>query len=152
MGAVRALRESDPLPIIEKRITQTRIEKYAEASGDFNPIHLDHDFAAASRFGGTIAHGMMIAAAISEAMTAAFGRAWPETGRLKLKFRVPVFPGDTATAYGSIKRIRERGGSKEVVCSVGVRKQDGQTAISGEARVIVSTYVQEGPALHRKGH
>ncbi len=46
----------DQLPKIEKLVTQAQIGRYARASGDFNPIHVDHDFAAKSQFGGTIAH------------------------------------------------------------------------------------------------
>ena len=132
------MQEVDALPTVERHVTQARIDRYAEASGDFNPIHVDTDFAAASQFGGTIAHGMMIAATISEVMSAAFRMDWVERGRLKLRFKAPVLPGDTVTAFGSIKRIRERNGLSEVVCSVGVRRQDGQEAITGEATVLVA--------------
>ena len=128
----------EELPTVEKRITQAQIERYAAASGDFNPIHVDSDFAATSHFGGTIAHGMMIAATISEAMTGAFKRDWLTGGRLKIRFKAPVYPGDTVTAFGQVKSIRERNGKSEVVCSVGVRRQDGETAITGEAAVMLS--------------
>jgi len=39
-------------------VTQDDINQYADVSGDFNPIHIDQEFAAGSRFGQTIAHGM----------------------------------------------------------------------------------------------
>ena len=132
------MREGDALPTVERHVTQARIDKYAEASGDFNPIHVDADFAAASQFGRTIAHGMMVAATISEVMSAAFQMDWVERGRLKLRFKAPVFPDDTVTAFGNVKSIRERDGMSEVVCSVGVRRQDGQAAITGEATVLVA--------------
>ena len=128
----------DNLSTVEKLVTQDRIESYAEASGDFNPIHVDYEFAAASQFGSTIAHGMMIAAAISEMMTTAFQRDWLERGRLKLRFRAPVYPGNEITAFGQVTRIRERDGTMEVTCSVGVRKQNGEDAITGDAMVDVS--------------
>lgn len=128
----------DNLSTVEKLVTQDRIESYAEASGDFNPIHVDYEFAAASQFGSTIAHGMMIAAAISEMMTTAFQRDWLERGRLKLRFRAPVYPGNEITAFGQVTRIRERDGTREVTCSVGVRKQNGEDAITGDAMVDVS--------------
>jgi 3-hydroxybutyryl-CoA dehydratase len=131
------MREGDAIPTVEMSITQGRIESYAEASGDFNPIHVDPDFAATSQFGHTIAHGMMVAATISEAMAVAFQKDWPESGRLKLRFKAPVFPGDVVTAFGRVKSIRERNGTYEFSCSVGVRKQNGETAISGEATVVV---------------
>jgi 3-hydroxybutyryl-CoA dehydratase len=131
------LNEGDALPSVERIITQDRIGKYAAASGDFNPIHIDEAFAAESQFGGTIAHGMLVAATISEVMSSAFGQDWLESGRLKLRFKAPVFPGDTVTAYGAVKAVREGEGAGEVVCSVGVRRQTGEDAITGEARVRV---------------
>ena len=118
-------------------ITQERIDKYAAASGDFNPIHVDAEFASASQFGTIIAHGMLIAATVSEAMTLAFDFDWLERGGLKLRFRAPVFPGDTVTGYGLVESVSEGREATEFICSVGVRKQDGQDAITGEARVRV---------------
>ena len=128
----------DKLPTVERRVTQERIEKYAAASGDFNPVHVDPDFAASSQFGSTIAHGMMIAATLSEAMGQAFKMSWLERGRLKIRFKAPVFPGDTVTTFGEVKSDRDRDGTREVVCSVGVRRQTGEVAITGEATVLVT--------------
>jgi acyl dehydratase len=48
--------------------------------------------------GGTIAHGMLVLSFASEMMTAAFGRAWLEGGKLEVRFRAPARPGDTITA------------------------------------------------------
>ena len=132
------MRQGDALPTIEKRISQEQVERYAKASGDYNPIHIDHEFAAGSQFGRTIAHGMMIAASISEMMTTAFKEDWLRGGRLKIRFRAPVYPGETITTFGQVKGIRERNGNIETVCSVGVRKQDGEVTITGDATVTVS--------------
>ena len=125
------------LPSIVKPVTQQRIADYAKASGDFNPIHLDDEFAAGSQFGRTIAHGMLVAASISEMMSASFGLDWHASGRLRLRFRAPVFPGDTATAFGEVKEVHGVEPGAEVVCAVGVRKQSGEDAITGEAKVTV---------------
>ena len=133
------MREGEPLPTIDKKVTQEQIEAYAEASGDFNPIHVDHEFAAGSHFGGTVAHGMMVAAFVSEMMTVAFGTDWLRSGKLKLRFRAPVLPGDTVTAFGTVKRVREAAGVTEVACSVGVRRQNDEAAITGDASVIVES-------------
>ena len=131
------MKEGDELPAVKKLIDQDLIEAYAEASGDFNPIHIDHEYAAGSQFGGTIAHGMMIAAPISEMMTMAFPEDWPTSGRLKIRFRAPVRPGDIVTAFGQVKGIRRRPTSRQVVCSVGVRGGDGEAAITGDATVTI---------------
>ena len=133
------MREGDTLPTVEKLVTQERIERYAAASGDHNPIHLDHEFAAGSQFGGTIAHGMMSAAAISEMMTLAFQEDWLKSGRLKIRFRAPVYPGDTVTTFGQVKSVVERNGTRQVTSSVGVRRQNGEAAITGEATVTVGS-------------
>ena len=127
----------DHLPRVERLIDQDRVERYAKASGDFNPVHIDHEFAKSSQFGRRIAHGMMIAASISEIMTTAFKMDWLRSGRMKLRFRAPVYPGDTIVAQGEIKDIREKDGKREAICSVDVRKQDGELVISGEATVSV---------------
>ena len=140
------MREGEALPTIEKVVTQAQIEKYAQASGDFNPIHVDRDFAARSRFGGTIAHGMMIAAALSEMMTAAFKEDWAKGGRLKIRFKAPVYPGDTVTTFGHLKSVRERNGLRKMTCDVGIRKRNGEVAITGEANVTVPSVVRGGLA------
>ncbi len=130
--------KGDPLPTIERVVTQDQIEKYARASGDFNPIHIDHEFAASTQFGGTIAHGMMVAATISEMMTAAFGRNWAESGSMKIRFRSPVKPGQRITTQGSVRRVDAAEGIKRISCTVSVVKDDGETAIAGQAEVRLS--------------
>ena len=134
---VRPMNIGDQLPRVERLIDQGQVDRYARASGDFNPVHIDNEFAMTSQFGRTIAHGMLIAASISEVMTTAFKVDWLRSGRMKLRFRAPVFPGDTIVAQGEIKDIRERAGKREAICSVDVRKRDGELVISGEVTVSV---------------
>ena len=64
------LSEGMNLPEMRKEITQENINLYAQASGDFNPIHIDEDFASKTPVGVTIAHGMLILAYVSRMMTA----------------------------------------------------------------------------------
>lgn len=137
-----------PDPIVEgaefgpvvHRITQEGVSAYAEASGDFNPIHTDAEFAAGSRFGRRVAHGMMIAASVSELMAAAFGEDWAGAGRMKLRFRAPVFPGDRIETTGVVRSVEDAAaGSRRVRCAVRTVRcgDDGeQTAITGEASVV----------------
>ena len=131
------LNKGDALPTVEKTVDQARIEMYAQASGDFNPIHVDEDFAAQTQFGGTIAHGMMIAAAISEMMSAAFGTDWARSGKMKIRFRSPVKPGQRVTARGSVRSVAESASGRRITCSVSVDKDDGETAITGTTEVEV---------------
>ena len=131
------MKEGEALPVVEKLITQNGINRYAAASGDFNPIHVDHEFARTSQFRSTIAHGMMIAATISEMMTLSFGSPWRETGTMKIRFRLPVYPEDIITTTGEVDKITELKNHRQFHCSVNIVNQDGKTVISGNTSVTV---------------
>jgi len=124
----------DALPVVRKQITQEQLGRYANASGDHNPLHLDPQFAAKTQFGGTIAHGMLVLAFVSEMLTAAFGRAWLDSGRLKVRFRGPARPGDTVQATGRVKSVDGQLAKCEVEC----RASSGEVLVSGEAEVRVA--------------
>lgn len=117
-----------------RTITAADIEQFAEVSGDINPIHLDEEFAAASRFGKRIAHGMLSGSYISTVV----GTRLPGPGCLyvsqTLKFRAPVFIGDEVTATATITELNERRGyvTLSTVCTVG-----DNDVIRGEAVMLV---------------
>ncbi|MDP6666962.1 MAG: MaoC/PaaZ C-terminal domain-containing protein, partial [Dehalococcoidia bacterium] len=69
-NSVRAV--GDSLAGFERLVTQGRVDDYAEASGDYNPIHLDEAYAAATPFGGRIAHGMLTLAFVTEMLASTF--------------------------------------------------------------------------------
>ena len=116
---------------VTKQLSQPMIDAYADASGDHNPIHIDVAFARATELGGTIAHGMLVLAAISEMMTSAFGRGWVESGKLDVRFRSPARPGDAITARA--RPAGEKDG--RIKYSVECVSQNGDTLISGTAEV-----------------
>lgn len=126
------------LPEIVKSVTQDQVGNYAEAAGDFNPIHLDETYAAGTQFGRRIAHGMLVLAFISEMMSAAFPSEWPTTGRLKTRFKAPVFPGETVRTTGEAVSVTASSESSRVIeYRIGVLKPDGTEAISGQAFVTI---------------
>ena len=129
------MNEGDTLPTVEKTFSQDDVNRYADAAGDHNPIHVDPNFAAGSQFGRRIAHGMMIAASISEMMAQAFGQDWHKSGRMKIRFRAPVFPGETVRASGTVRSVRQIEDGTEVAVSVQVTKANDEAAITGDARV-----------------
>jgi 3-hydroxybutyryl-CoA dehydratase len=127
---------------LSRRITQQGIQRYAEASGDYNPIHVDEEYARATPFGGTIAHGMLVLAYLSEMMAAAFGYDWLAGGRLKVRFRAPARPGDTLTARAEPRcaslpdgQARQIDGERVLEYGVECRNQKGETLVSGMAEV-----------------
>ena len=120
-----------PVAPLTKTLSQAMIDRYAAASGDFNPIHVDADFARTTPMGGTIAHGMLVLAFVSEMMTAALGADWIGAGRLDVRFRAPARPGDTLTA-----RARALDGEEALPrYAVECLNERGELLISGTAEV-----------------
>ena len=119
---------------VSKTFSQPQINAYADASGDRNPIHVDPAFAATTPFGGTIAHGMLVLALIGDVMRGAFGDAWSETGKLKVRFKAPTRPGDTVTASASLTKAGEGTSEYAVQCAT----QSGEVVIEGRASVRTS--------------
>ncbi len=136
-----ALREGAPLPEFVRRVTQSDINRYAEASGDYNPIHIDPAFAASTPLKGTIAHGMLVLAFMSEMLVRVFGDAWDQSGQLTTKFRSPVRPGDTLTVAGQVESLQYDSDIVLTTCSLWCRTQAEEVVVSGEARVRVPASV-----------
>lgn len=131
--------EGKAFPLLVKTITQQKINLYAEASGDFNPIHIDESFAAQTPLGGTIAHGMLILAYVSELMTQAFGLNWISGGRLSIRFKAPARPGDTVTVSGTIDTIEQEKEGTNVNCSLTCCNQKDETIVTGSAMVKIDS-------------
>lgn len=117
---------------VVKLLTQEQIQRYADATGDHNPIHVDEAFARSTPLGGTVAHGMLVLAAIAEMMAAAFGEAWLTGGKLRVRFRAPARPGDTITASAQPQSPKD---GALLVYAVDVRNQGDEVLISGTAEV-----------------
>ena len=102
----------------KRQVTQEHINLYADASKDFNPIHLDPEFARQAGLDGTIAHGMLILAYLSEFMTDRFGKSWLNSGNLNARFKRPAYPGDTITVSGKVTGVQRENGSVLIDCDV----------------------------------
>ena len=116
-------------------ITDEMIRLFADLTGDTNPVHLDDSYAAGTRFGRRIAHGMIAAGLIS----AALANDLPGPGTIylsqTLQFKAPVYPGDTITTSVEVKAIRP---DKPIVTLITVcRNQNDKVALEGEAVVLV---------------
>ncbi len=113
----------------ERTVTDADIQQFAQVSGDHNPVHLDEAFAANTRFKTRIAHGMLSAAFISTVV----GTKLPGPGSIyvsqTLKFRAPVFIGDTIVTTATVTDINEKRGfvTLDTVCSV-----NGKDVVRGE--------------------
>ncbi|MDW7685208.1 MAG: MaoC family dehydratase [Bacillota bacterium] len=117
-----------------KTIGEADIYSFAGVSGDFNPVHVDEEFARTTRFGRRIAHGILTASFISTVI----GTGMPGRNALylsqEMKFTRPVFIGDTVTATATVlEKIEEK---RILVLETVVKNQDGETVLTGKARVM----------------
>ena len=85
----------------EVQVSFDQANRYAEASGDFNPIHLDEDFAHSVGLKGTILHGLCTLAFLSQS-ACEFMECPQDLRQLKCRFKAPVYPGDLLKIHGQV--------------------------------------------------
>ena len=117
----------------ERTITDADIMRFAEVSGDRNPVHLDEEYAARSPFGRRVAHGFLTGSMIS----AMIGMYLPGPGSIYLgqtmKFLAPVAIGDTVTLSVEVIGVREE--KRILTLRTDVTNQEGVLVLTGEAVV-----------------
>jgi 3-hydroxybutyryl-CoA dehydratase len=125
----------DRLLELVKEISQESINAYAEATNDFNPIHVDESFAKGTAFKGTIAHGFYIFGFVSELMTRYFGKRWTNGGHVDVRFKKPVRPGDTVTVKAIVAGREMKEGRSFLVVDVVWENQLKEPVITGKVFV-----------------
>jgi len=120
--------------ILMKTVMETDVVGFARLSGDDNPIHICDVYAAQSRFGERIAHGLYTASLIS----AVLGTRLPGPGAVyrsqTLAFHAPVKIGDVVTVAVEVVELVEAGRKVRLACEARV---DGRLVLDGEAIVSV---------------
>src|SRR3954471_15533925 len=112
-------------------LTTLHVETFAKLSGDYNPLHFDAAFAAATKFGRLVVQGGLTTGLLH----ALVAMDLPGPGSVFLsqdwKFTAPVFIGDTITAEAEVLSVH----ATKPVSQLGivVRRQDGETVLEGEA-------------------
>ncbi|WP_332648565.1 MaoC/PaaZ C-terminal domain-containing protein [Lysinibacillus sp. 54212] len=109
-------------------ITKIGLVKYAGASGDFNPLHTDDEFAQKIGMKGVIAHGMLIMGFLGEYVMKLAGDL-AGVKQFSMRFGAMTFPGDTITCWAKIKEIQ----GCEVQLELTAKKQDETIVGSGKA-------------------
>ena len=123
-------KEGDALPEVRvEKLTRTDFVRYAGASGDFNPIHHDQTFAAASGNPTVFAMGMLNAGILSSVVTAFAGR--PNVRRYKVRFATRAWPGDDVICRGTVTRKYEEAGEKRISGELAAVNQKGEVLIAG---------------------
>ena len=132
-----------------RTVTEADIVNFAGLSGDFNPIHVDHEFAESTPFRRPIAHGLLI-----QAISSGLGVSVPPMRTLALTmmkewhFRGPVFIGDTIRVRSRIldKESRSRGRRGVVTWHRQIINQEGKVVQEG-----ISVTVVEGRRMPASG-
>jgi 3-hydroxybutyryl-CoA dehydratase len=121
---------------LSKTVSDADIAMFAEVTGDNQPLHLDDAHAAKTRFKKRIAHGMLSAGFISAALgTKLAPHATVVYLSQSMRFRLPVYPGDTITAKITVTAIDAE--KRFVTCSTECVNQSGETVLTGEALVLL---------------
>jgi len=117
-----------------KKITDNDIQLFAQVSGDFNPVHLDENYAAKTMFKGRIAHGGLISSLFSTVL----GTQLPGEGTIYLdqnsRFIRPVYLDDTITASVEVSEIDEVKGQVKLITTA--TNQKGKAVVVGYAVVM----------------
>lgn len=121
---------NEHLPVREWVPTILQIRQYAEASGDFNPIHLDEDYAQQAGLGGIIAHGMLSMAQLTAMLTDWIG-VNGEILHVRVRFEGMVRPGELIRFTGSV--IGHQG--NELECELVAFKENKTRVLRGNALV-----------------
>ena len=112
-------------------LTAEHVRRYAELSGDYNPLHFDEAFAAGTKFGRLVVQGglttgllhALVAMDLPGPGTVFLSQSW--------KFTAPVFIGDTITAEAEVLSVHD---TKPVTrLGIKVTRQDGEVVLEGEA-------------------
>ena len=118
-----------------KKIDSTLVNDFAKISGDFNPLHMNDEYASTTNFGKRVCHGMLLASFFSQLI----GMYLPGKNSLyfsqTLNFRNPCFIDDNITIEGEI--IEKKSNIKLIVIKTTIHNQDGECLIDGIGKVIL---------------
>ena len=114
-----------------KTINESDIARFAEVSGDFNPVHMSEEYSRKTLFGGRIAHGVIAVALLSAAIAKLPGVVILLSN--SSRFLKPVRIGDTITALAEVTNTRKEKGI--VILKNTCTNQNGEAVVEGETTV-----------------
>ncbi|RJO62891.1 MAG: dehydratase [Dehalococcoidia bacterium] len=125
------------IPSLVKQPTKQQLVMWAGASGDYNPIHYDKDFAQSRGLPGVVVHGQLSTAFICQMLSDWYGK----TGSLKklnVSYKGLNLPGDMLTCHGVVKG-KSSDGENLVTLDVWVENQRGEKTAAGTATVSLTS-------------
>lgn len=117
------------------QIDESKINEFAKISGDYNPLHIDKNYATKTQFGKVVCHGMLLASFFSRLV----GMYMPGKNSLyfsqTLNFQMPCFVGDEITIEGEI--IDKSESTRIITMKTTVNNHNGECLVDGIAKVII---------------
>ena len=117
------------------KITETMLNNFAEISGDYNPLHMDENYARTTRFGKRLCHGMLLASLFSRMV----GMYMPGKNALyfsqSLNFKSPCFINDEVTVECEV--LDKSTSSRIITLKTTISNQTGECLVDGLAKVMV---------------
>lgn len=118
----------------EFRFAQTDVKKFAEVTGDVNPLHLDESFAAATPFKRPIIHGFLSGSVFSKV----FGTLFPGKGSIylsqQLNFKRPMFVDQTYVASFTVTEVDKARGTLVISCKI--FDEHGKVCLEGDGKLL----------------
>jgi len=117
-----------------KTVGEADIFAFCGITGDFNPIHVDETFAGQTRWGGRIAHGLLVASMVTRTLSDLVGEGAVHVSQ-EVSFQAPVKMGDSITVVSEVTEKIEN--KRRVIVSSVWTNQDGTIVISGKGEVLL---------------
>jgi len=127
--------EDEITPLV-KQPTTTQLVMWAGASGDYNPIHYDKDYALKQGLPGVIVHGQLAGCFLGQMLTDWIGGEG-SLKKLSLTYRGMNFPGETLTCKGTVTKKYIDGGQHFVACNIWAENPKGEKTLTGTAIVVL---------------
>jgi acyl dehydratase len=117
------------------KVTESLVNEFAKISGDYNPLHMDEQYALSTKFGKRVCHGMLLASFFSKMI----GMYLPGKNALyfsqTLNFQLPCFINDEITVEGEV--LEKSLASRIITIKTSIHNQDGKCLVEGIAKVMV---------------
>lgn len=121
--------------LVVDEVERSMFVRYAGASGDFNPLHHDEDYAKAAGYPGVFGMGMFTAGVLASFVTRWVGAH--NVRRYRTRFTGQVWPGERLVCRGRMTRVYEENGQRHADLDLEVTNADGESKVRGSASCVL---------------
>ena len=130
--------EGSEIPPLVKHPTTRQLVMWAGASGDYNPIHYDKDFAQSRGLSGVIVQGQLLASFLGQLVTDWIGEQGAFV-KLHCSYKGMNYPGEAITCKGRVSKKYVEDGEHYVECSLWAENDKGERTVTGTAIVVLAS-------------